>query len=84
MQNLQAINTSCLYKLSIQGRNKVYEIRDQRLRVSGGMVRGDVISKSEIKKCLEKQEEGKELLNKFTINQLVNRLKYERRLCKQT
>ena len=54
------------------------------LRVCGGMVRGGVISKPEIKKCLEKQEEGKELLNKFTINQLVNRLKYERRLCKQT
>ena len=84
MQNLQAINTSYLYKLSIQGRNKVYEIRDQRLRVSGGMVRGDVISKPEIKKCLEKLEEGKELLNMFTINQLVNRLKYERWLCKQT
>ena len=47
------------------------------LRMCGTMVRRGVISKP-----LEKEEEGKELLNKFSINQLVNRLKYERRLNK--
>ncbi|XP_068757402.1 uncharacterized protein [Montipora capricornis] len=52
------------------------------LRMCGTMVRGGVVSKPAIKERLEKEEEGKELLNKFSINQLVNRLKYERRLIK--
>ena len=50
------------------------------LRVCGVMVRGGVISKPQIKKLLENENEGKELLRKYTIEQLVNRLKYERRL----
>jgi len=56
------------------------EKRKFRLNVCGVMVRGGVISKPYIKELLEKENEGKELLCKFTINQLVNRLKYERRL----
>ena len=56
------------------------EDRKYFLRVCGVMIRGGVISKPQIKKLLEKENEGKELLRKFTIEQLVNRLKYERRL----
>ncbi|XP_068670188.1 uncharacterized protein [Montipora foliosa] len=52
------------------------------LRMCGTMVRGGVVSKPAIKERLEKEDEGKELLNKFSINQLVNHLKYERRLIK--
>ena len=48
------------------------------LRVCGAMIRGGVISKPQIKKLLEKEDEGKDLLRTFTIEQLVNRLKYER------
>ena len=56
------------------------EERKFLLRVCGVMVRGGVISKPHIKKLLEKENEGQDLLHKFTIEQLVNRLKYERRL----
>lgn len=56
------------------------EERKFLLRVCGVMVRGGIISKPHIKKLLQKENKGKELLRKFTIEQLVNRLKYERRL----
>ena len=59
MQNLQAINTSYLYKLSIQGRNKVYEIRDQRLRVSGGMVREMLFQSLKLKNVLKNKRKGR-------------------------
>ena len=48
--------------------------------MSGSMVRAGVISKSVVKEMLGKEEEGKEMLKKFTLDQIINRLKYERRL----
>ena len=56
------------------------EQRKFLLWVCGVMVTGGIISKPEVKKVLEKEEEGKDLLRKFTIDQLINRLKYEKRL----
>ena len=56
------------------------EERKFLLQVCGVMVRGRVISKPHITKLLEKENEGQDLLHKFTIEQLVNRLKYEIRL----
>lgn len=56
------------------------EERKYLLRVCGGMVRGGIISKPAVKQLLEKTDEGKEILHKFKIEQLINRLKYERRL----
>ena len=56
------------------------EERKFLLRVCGVMVRGGVISKPDVKQVLEQKDEGKEVLRKFTIDQLINRLKYERRL----
>jgi len=56
------------------------EERKFLLRVCGGMVRGGIISKPAVKQLLEKTDEGKELLHKFKIDQLINQLKYERRL----
>lgn len=56
------------------------EERKFLLRVCGGMIRGGIISKPAIKQVLEETAEGKEVLRKFNIKQLENRLKYERRL----
>lgn len=56
------------------------EERKYLLRVCGGMVRGGIISKPAVKQLLEKTDEGKKILHKFKIEQLINRLKYERRL----
>lgn len=56
------------------------EERKFLLRVCGGMIRGGIISKPAIKQVLEETNEGKEVLRKFKITQLENRLKYERRL----
>lgn len=56
------------------------EERKFLLKVCGSMVRVGVISKPVVKEMLGKEEEGKELLKKFTLDQIINRLKYERRL----
>ena len=56
------------------------EEREFLLKVCGSMVRAGVISKPVVKEMLGKEEEGKELLKKFTLDQIINRLKYERRL----
>ena len=47
------------------------------------MVKSGVISQTVVKDLLSKDEEGKEMLREFTIKQLINRLKYERRLNRQ-
>lgn len=38
------------------------------------------ISKPQIKKCLEKEDWGQEMLKKVSLDTVVNRIKYERRL----
>ena len=42
------------------------------------MINGDPIAAKTIKERLEAHENGKKLLDKFTMFQLVNRVKYER------
>lgn len=54
--------------------------RKYLLKVCGSMVKSGIISKTVVKDLLSKDEEGKEMLREFTIEQLINRLKYERRL----
>ena len=54
--------------------------RKYLLKVCGNMVKSGIISKTVVKDLLSKDEEGKEMLREFTIEQLINRLKYERRL----
>lgn len=46
----------------------------------GGIVRCGVISQKATKELLEKDDFGKDILRQFTIKQIINRLKYERRL----
>jgi len=45
-----------------------------------GMIRTRIISKQVVKDTLEKEEAGKEILCKFTVEQIINCTKYERRL----
>ena len=40
------------------------------------------ISKDKIKQILEEQDEGKQILQKASLSQVVNRVKYERRIFK--
>ena len=54
--------------------------RKYLLKVCGSMVKSGIISQPVVKDLLSKDEEGKELLREFSIKQLINRLKYERRL----
>ena len=56
------------------------EHREYLLRVCGSMVRRGVISQTGVKDILSKDEEGREMLQKFSIKQLINRLKYEKRM----
>ena len=53
---------------------------DYLLKVCGHMVRGGGISQTAVKQALSKNEEGREMLREFTVKQLINRLKYERRM----
>lgn len=57
--------------------------RDEKetfFRLFGGMIRSGVISKPAVKDTLEKDEARKQFLCKFTVEQIINRVKYERRL----
>ncbi|XP_068678068.1 uncharacterized protein [Montipora foliosa] len=56
------------------------EERNFLMKVCGTIVRAGVISKPAVKEMLVKEEEGREILRKFTLDQIINRLKYERRL----
>lgn len=56
------------------------EQRKWLLKVCGGIVRCGVISQKATKELLEKDDFGKDILRQFTIKQIINRLKYERRL----
>jgi len=44
------------------------------------MIRSGIVSKQVVKDTLEKEEDGKEFLCKLTVEQVINRIKYERRL----
>ena len=57
--------------------------RKYLLKVCGSMVKSGVISQTVVKDLLSKDEEGKEMLREFTIKQLINHFKYERRLNRQ-
>ena len=54
--------------------------RKYLLKVCGGMVKSGVISQTAVKDMLGKEEEGKAMLHEFKLKQIINRLKYERRL----
>lgn len=54
--------------------------RKYLLKVCGGMVKSGVISQTAVKDMLSKEEEGKGMLREFKLKQIINRLKYERRL----
>lgn len=56
------------------------EQRKCLLKVCGGIVRCGVISQKATKELLEKDDFGKDILRQFTIKQIINRLKYKRRL----
>ena len=44
------------------------------------MIRCGIISKPVVKDTLEKEKAGRQFLRKFTVEQIINRIKYERRL----
>lgn len=54
--------------------------RKYLLKVYGSMVKSGIISQTVVKDLLSKEEEGKEMLREFTLKQIINHLKYERRL----
>ena len=56
------------------------EHRKFLLQFCGGMVKSGVISQTVVQKLLNKEEEGREMLQMFTLKQIINRLKYERRM----
>ena len=56
------------------------EHRKCLLKVCGGIIRCGVISQTVAKELLEKDYFGKAILRQLTIKQIINRLKYERRL----
>ena len=44
------------------------------------MVKSGVISQTAVKDMLGKEEEGKAMLHEFKLKQIIDRLKYKRRL----
>ena len=56
------------------------EHRKCLLNVCGGIIRCGVISQTVAKELLEKDDFGKEISCQLTIKQIINSLKYERRL----
>ena len=59
------------------------EEKESLYRLFGATIRSGIISKPAVKDILQNDEAGKEFLEKFTIEQIINRLKYERRLNKR-
>ena len=59
------------------------EEKENLFRLFGATIRSGIISKPVVKNILEKDDAGKEFLLKFTVEQIINRLKYERRLNKR-
>ena len=54
--------------------------KETLFQLFGGMIRSGMISKPVVKDTLENEEAGRQILHKFTVEQIVNRIKYERRL----
>ena len=54
--------------------------KETLFQLFGGMIRSGIISKPVVKDTLENEEAGRQILRKFTVEQIVNRIKYERRL----
>ena len=42
------------------------------------MIRSGIISKPVVKDTIEKEEAGRQFLRKFTVEQIVNRVKFEK------
>ena len=59
------------------------EEKENLFRLFGATIRSGIISKPVVKDILEKDDAGKEFVLKFTVEQIINRLKYERRLNKR-
>ena len=59
------------------------EHRKYLLQFCGEVVKSGVISQNVVHGLLSKEEEGREILQMFTLKQITNRLKYERKMnCK--
>ena len=54
--------------------------KETLFQLFGGMIRRGIISKQVVKDTLEKEKAGRQFLRKFTVEQIINRIKYERRL----
>jgi len=54
--------------------------KETLFQLFGGMIRSGIISKTVVKDTLEKEEAGRQFLRKFTVEQIINHIKYERRL----
>lgn len=71
------------YLLQIQAVSRNIFSDDHRkylLKLCGGMVKSGVISQTAVKDMLGKEEEGKAMLREFKLKQIIDRLKYKRRL----
>ena len=71
------------YLLQIQAVSRNIFSDDHRkylLKLCGGMVKSGVISQTAVKDMLGKEEEGKVILREFKLKQIIDRLKYKRRL----
>ena len=54
--------------------------KEDLLRLFKPTIKSGIISKPAVKNILEEDEAGRQFLKKFTVDQIVNRLKYERRM----
>ena len=54
--------------------------KETLFQLFGGVIRSGIISKPVVKDTLENEEAGRQILHKFTVEQIVNRIKYERQL----
>ena len=60
----------------------IFSLREKEdlLRLFKPTIKSGIISKPAVKNILEEDEAGRQFLKKFTVDQIVNRLKYERRM----
>ena len=68
-------NSSCMSRNIFSQNDK-----ETLFQLFGEMIRSGIISKPVVKDTLEKEEAGWQILRKFTVEQIINRIKYERRL----
>ena len=57
----------------------IFSLREKEdlLRLFKPTIKSGIISKPAVKNILEEDEAGRQFLKKFTVDQVVNRLKYE-------